>query len=403
MKTPTDRGESTSLMEPLLVGESSRWRPSLHDKALELVAASTRLDQSLPKGSSEGLAELVRSMNCYYSNLIEGHDTHPVDIERALRADYSNEPRKRDLQLEARSHIAVQSWIDAGGLKGRAATADGVSEIHRRFCEDLPESLLTIEDPDTGSRHRVVPGRWRESDVAVGRHYAVSPGAVARCMERFEAVYARLGKLDTILAAAAAHHRLLWIHPFADGNGRVARLMSYAMLRDSIGTSGIWSVARGLARNESAYKDRLEDCDQPRHGDLDGRGALSEEALAGFIDFFLDICVDQVTFMEQLIQPTSFVGRVIRWANAEVAAGRLAARSDRLLEAVIIRGELERGDIENLLGTSERTARRVTSGLLAQGALVSDSPRARLRLGFPVKLAHHWLPGLFPEPLTGRD
>ena len=359
----------------------------LHDKALELVAASTRLDQSLPKGSSAGLAELVRSMNGYSSNLIEGHDAHPVDIERALRADYSNEPRKRDLQLEARSHIAVQSWIDAGGLKGRAATADGVSEIHRRFCEDLPESLLTIEDPDTGSRHRVVPGRWRESDVAVGRHYAVSPGAVARYLERFEAVYARLGKLETILAAAAAHHRLLWIHPFADGNGRVARLMSYAMLQDSMGTSGIWSIARGLARNESASKDRPEDRDQPRHGDLDGRGALSEEALAGFIDFFLDICMDKVTFMERLVQPASFVGRVIRWADAEVAAGRLAARSYRLLEAVMIRGKVERGDVENVLGTSERTARRVTSALLAQGALVSDSPRSRLHLGLPVKLA----------------
>ena len=125
----------------------------------------------------------------------------------------------------------MQAWIDVGGLQGRAATAEGVREIHRRFCEELPESLLAVENPASGSRQRVVPGRWRESDVAVGRHHAVSPGAVARFMERFEAVYARLGKLDTILAAAAAaHHRLLWIHPFADGNGRVARLMSYAML-----------------------------------------------------------------------------------------------------------------------------------------------------------------------------
>lgn len=400
---PIDRGESTSLMEPLLVGESSRWRSRLHDKALELVAASTRLDQSLPQGSAAGLADLVRSMNCYYSNLIEGHDTHPLDIERALRADFSTEPRKRDLQLEARSHIAVQAWIDAGGLAGRAATADGIREIHRRFCGQLPESLLWVENPDSGTRHRVVPGAWREFDVAVGRHRAVSPGAVDRFMERFEAVYARLGKLDTILAAATAHHRLLWIHPFADGNGRVARLMTYAMLKDSLGTSGIWSIARGLARNESAYKDRLEDCDQPRHGDLDGRGSLSEEALAGFINFFLDICLDQVTFMERLVQPMSLVLRVIRWADAEVAAGRLPARSGRLLEAVLIHGEVERGATERLLETSTRTARRVTSALLAQGAVVSESPRSPLRLGFPARLAHHWLPGLFPEPLPEGD
>lgn len=44
-------------------------------------------------------------MNCYYSNLIEGHDTHPTDIERALKNDYSNDPRKRDLQLVAKAHI----------------------------------------------------------------------------------------------------------------------------------------------------------------------------------------------------------------------------------------------------------------------------------------------------------
>ena len=403
MNTPVDRGESTFSMEPLLVGESSAWRSSLHDKALDLVAASTRLDQSLPTAVTRELAHLVRSMNCYYSNLIEGHDTHPVDIERALRADYSAEPRKRDLQLEARSHIAVQSWIDSGGLAGRAATAAGVSEIHRRFCAELPESLLTVENPDTGTRHPVVPGHWREFDVAVGRHHPVSPGAVARFMERFEGVYGRLGKLDTILAAAAAHHRLLWIHPFADGNGRVARLMSYAILQDSLGTIGIWSIARGLARHEPTYKDRLEDCDQPRRGDLDGRGALSEKALAGFVGFFLDTCLDQVTFMERLIQPAAFVGRVVRWAEAEIAAGRLVARSDRLLEALLVRGALDRGDVENVLGTSERTARRVTAALIAQGAVDSDSSRAPLRLGFPVKLAHQWLPGLFPEPAAERD
>jgi Fic family protein len=97
----------------------------------------------------------------------------------------------------------------------------------------------------------------------------VSPGALPRFLDRFETVYGRLGRTDTILAAAAAHHRLLWIHPFLDGNGRVARLMSYAMLLDTLDTGGVWSIARGLARNVTTYRAQLADCDRVRRSDLD--------------------------------------------------------------------------------------------------------------------------------------
>ena len=109
-------------------------------------------------------------------------------------------------------------------------------------------------------------------NVQVGRHVPASPGAVPRFLDRFEAVYGTLGTTDSILASAAAHHRLLWIHPFLDGNGRMARLMSHAMLRDVLDTGGVWSIARGLARNVADYKARLATCDRPRRNDLDGRG-----------------------------------------------------------------------------------------------------------------------------------
>ncbi len=101
-------------MEPLLIGEDSRHRGELTDLAVDLAAKSAGFRRSLPQGLLAALADLVRAMNCYYSNLIEGHDTHPVDIERALKNDYSTDPKKRDLQLEAKAHIAVQRWIDRG-------------------------------------------------------------------------------------------------------------------------------------------------------------------------------------------------------------------------------------------------------------------------------------------------
>src|SRR6266850_7614666 len=140
-----DLGESTTLMEPLLIGETSRHRGALTDMAVDLAQKSAGFRRSLPESLLASLADLVRAMNCYYSNLIEGHDTHPVDIERALKDDYSNDARKRDLQLEAKAHINVQKWIDEGGLRGRALTSEGIREIHRRFGALLPDDLLWVE------------------------------------------------------------------------------------------------------------------------------------------------------------------------------------------------------------------------------------------------------------------
>jgi Fic family protein len=393
----SDRGETLGLMEPLLIGSGSRHRGALTDVAIELAAKSAGFRRSLPEGVLTALADLVRAMNCYYSNLIEGHDTHPVDIERALRHDYSGDAQKRDLQLEARAHILVQRWIDAGGLRGRSTTVEGLCEIHRRFGELLPDALLWVEDPDTHERSQVIPGALRTRDVKVGQHVAVSPGAVPRFLARFQEAYSRLGTTDAILAAAAAHHRLLWVHPFLGGNGRVARLMSHAMLLEALETGALWSVARGLARHVQDYKAHLAQCDLPRRNDLDGRGSLSEEDLAAFTAFFLTICLDQVHFMESLVQPDRLRARILLWAEEEVRLNTLPPHAGTILEALLFRGAVPRGDVAGLLGMGDRQARRIAAALLERGVLVSESPRAPLRLAFPAALASRWMPGLFPE------
>jgi Fic family protein len=216
-------------------------------------------------------------------------------------------------------------------------------------------------------------------------------------MTRFEEAYSNLGKLDSILAIAAAHHRLLWIHPFLDGNGRVVRLMSDAMLREALDTGGIWSIARGLAGNERDYKQHLSDCDIPGKGDLDGWGNLSEAALAEFMKFFLNTCIDQVDFMERLMQPERLRTRIMIWCEEEMRIGTLPERSDKVLDVLIMRGELERGDVAELLGTGERSAQRLTKVLLDQAIIKSQSTRAPFHLAFSAQLASRWMPGLFPD------
>ncbi len=394
--TAIDRGENLSLMEPLLISENSVHRKELTDIAVELVAKSAGFRRSLPLAIQTSLASMVRSMNCYYSNLIEGHNTHPIEIEQALRGQYSTDIKKRNLQQEAKAHIAVQEWIDSGGIKSHIFSLDTLCEIHRRFCYLLPEDLLWVNYSDGKEKMKITPGQLRQCDVIVGNHVAISPGALPRFLSRFESVYDVLGKSEVILALAAIHHRLLWIHPFLDGNGRVARLISHAMTFNILETGGIWSIARGLARHVEKYKGHLAMCDLSRRNDLDGRGNLSEEALADFTRFFLETCIDQINFMERLMQPDLLRTRILLWAREEIELKTLPPQAFSILEAILYRGELSRNEISGILNVTDRHARRLTSVLIEKGILMSDVIKSPLKLAFPAALANRWMPGLFP-------
>jgi Fic family protein len=217
-------------------------------------------------------------------------------------------------------------------------------------------------------------------------------------MDRFEQAYAseRLTKPRQAIAAAAAHHRLLWVHPFLDGNGRVTRLMSHAMLLDLAVASSLWSISRGLARRSTEYKQLLMAADEPRKRDLDGRGALSQSALIDFCQFFLESCLDQVRYMRELLEPSELQRRMELYVRDEEDAERLPKRSFTLLREALLAGELERGRVPRLIDASERTGRRVISALVEKRLLVSESHKASLRLGFPIDVVERWFPRLYP-------
>ena len=205
--------------------------------------------------------------------------------------------------------------------------------MHYEFCRRLPPELLVVRHPSTGRTVEVIPGELRDGEVEVGRHLPPPAEDVPRFLDRIEEAYdpRRLLPTRRLIAVAAVHHRLLWLHPFYDGNGRVARLVAHAMLlRFGVGSS-IWSVARGLARNVERYKTTLMLADETRRGDLDGRGALSETRLREFCEFFLETCIDQVNFMESLLQPSELLRRMKLFVDDEVSAQRLPRGSLALL------------------------------------------------------------------------
>ncbi|MDL2406195.1 Fic family protein [Rhizobium calliandrae] len=381
-------------IEPLLP-DSNR---ELEDVAIELTSAANRFAARLHPIMRASVGNLVRSMNCYYSNLIEGHNTLPIDIDRAMAGEYAQEPEKRNLQLEARAHIEVQQLIDSSEMPFPVLSLDGICWIHGEFCRRLPDELLTVRNPDTGEEIKMVPGQLRTRHVKVGEHIAPEPDMIRPLIGRFVEGYSfkMLSKLQKIIGVGASHHRLAWIHPFFDGNGRVSRLFSHALLRDLGIGSELWSVSRGLARNVSDYKRLLAQADQPRRGDLDGRGNLTEAGLAEFTVFFLTCCLDQVTFMESLLKPDELLNRVEVWCNEEVQMQRLPKGSWVLLREAILAGEFARAQVQGLTGYQERQARTVLSGLLDRGVLVSPSPKGKVRLGFPVEIIERWLPRLYP-------
>ena len=383
-------------MEPLVPAEGAE---ALEDEVLALIAEANRLAGRLHPILRDSVSDLVRSMNCYYSNLIEGHDTHPRDIDRALANDFSSEPKKRELQKEAVAHIHVQKLIDTGKAPDAwPASAAYAAWLHEQFCARLPPEMLWVSNGRTGEKLPVVPGKWRTHDVVVGRHLPPEHADLPRFLTRFDQAYQAptLSKFRKIQAIGAVHHRFLWIHPFLDGNGRVARLMSHALFKQlGVGTS-LWSVARGLARDEARYKALLMRADAPREGDRDGRGALTQRGLIEFCQFFLDRAIDQVRFMSGLLEPEMLLRRMDIHIEEEVRAKRLPRGSFTVLREAVNAGEVERSKIPSLTGYEERAARTVTAALVDRGMMTASSHRAPLRLAFPSEVAERWFPNLYP-------
>ncbi|HMV85166.1 MAG TPA: Fic family protein [Blastocatellia bacterium] len=396
-----------SQMEPLFPARTGE----LEDLARELVATSAQLQGRLAPAVVAELRTLLRVVNSYYSNLIEGHSTHPVEIERAMRNDYSAEQDKRDLQIESRIHIEVQNKI-AEELQTDPQTnvvaAEFLCRLHGEFYDLMPERLRWA----TGAgeeRAWVKAGAIREQYVRVGNHVPPAPEALNGFLQRFEQAFNPSGMhgLRPLIALTAAHHRLTWIHPFLDGNGRVARLFTDAYFqRIKLAGYGLWNVSRGLARRRTDYREFLAAADSPRQGDLDGRGNLSDRMLTDFCRFFLEVCLDQTTYMNGLLALNGLLDRLERYVvlrNSGLVVdvqGKTAAalhpRVAALLKVVATTGEISRGEAFRVIEMSERTGRNILKTLLDEGMLLTRSDKGPVRLGFPAHVAGYWFPQLYP-------
>ncbi|MCF8208812.1 MAG: Fic family protein [Rhodoferax sp.] len=362
-------------------------------QARPVVEDSLRLQACVHPHTLGQVRRLVRSMNSYYSNRIEGQSTHPLHIEQALHAQFSGQPDIAFKQRLAVAHIHAEQALEAAQVsETQALSSATLCMAHRLLYQILPEA-----DRLTDAGAPLAPGKLRQQDVAVYRHQPPTWASVPQFLDRADAVYARAWWLEQLLVVAAcAHHRLTWVHPFLDGNGRACRLQTHLALAQLSG--GLWSVNRGLARQRDAYYQRLSEADMPRHGDLDGRGNLSDKMLRAWCAFFIDICQDQVSFMRQILALDTLNQRMatlIQVRAASLPDYRLQAIAP--LQHVLVTGPLARGAFVQLSGLGERTGRKLLALLLQDGLLQSDTPKGPVGIGLPLDALHILLPNLYPE------
>lgn len=384
----------------------------LLEKVTDLSTGCAKLSTSIGQPSRNALEPLLRAMNSYYTNKIEGQQTYPADLEAAIQKRFSPQHDIHRRQQLAIAHMELETKFEPIAVNSPWAVQFDeawLCRLHGDLYESLPETSRVILDASGQSRGVLQAGALRTIDVTVGTHLAPSPEMLSDLLRHFAFRYGveNYSISRKIIAAGAALHRVSWIHPFPDGNGRISRLQNHLLLSHLRLTNGLWSPMRGLARRQDDYYAALAAADSPRRNDLDGRGNLSSSGLARFVDFWLDVCIDQVSFMTAQLdfgtlehRYSSFAlqivhdfGRVMSSARGAIQAEPLGRALYRLFQL----GRLERGEFKAMLSASDRTASRMVAQLIDWQLLKSQSRTGALEPGLPFFSLRFLFPGLWPE------
>ncbi len=381
----------------------------LQELAAELVKECHTLRGQAGESIVRALRPKLRAMNSYYTNKIEGQHTQPADLERAIQKNFSADAAIAKRQRIAVAHMEVEAELEqtlGNSAPGEIFSPTIVCEIHGLLYRKLPEADRVTDDGEP-----TAPGEYRIKDVKAGQHIAPPWKDVDGLMHSWAARYSKLAGTEALLiGAACSHHRLAWVHPFIDGNGRAARLHTHLLLHAMGLTRGLWSPMRGLARTQEQYYAKLSNADAAQRNSLDGRGPLSQEELVAFATYFLNVCVDQVRFMRERLNLVTLKDRLnlmllsLQEQPWDVRSEKSVVKIDALeaLHYVAMTGPIERARFVKMTGLGVRTGRRVLTSLLDFGVLTETSPRSPVSFGVPLRSLRFLFPNLWPEA-EGND
>jgi len=355
------------------VHELPGW-PALHwsSEALARPLASVRHAQGRHLGRMEGLgfdlrreASLTTLTNdVVKSSAIEGEVLEPDQV---------------------RSSIASRLGLDTAGLPRPAREVDGVVEMMldatQRFDEELTEERLfawhaALFPTGRSSMGSITVGAWRTE--ASGPMQVVS-GPMGRAKVHFEAPHAdRIPAeaaaflhwfngppaIDPVLAAGVTHFWFVTIHPFEDGNGRIARAIGDMALARADGTrERTYSLSTQIEAERNRYYDELE---AAQRSSLD---------ITPWLLWFLD-CLDRA-----IASAESMLERVLRKARiwSTLQARPVHERQRKVLGLLLedFRGKLTTSKYAKLCKCSRDTALRDVQDLVERGVLARNTGGGR--------------------------
>jgi Fic family protein len=389
-------------------------RGELKDMAQEVIIASSTLDGRIAPETAKALGDRLRFLNSYHSNLIEGHKTSVLEIEAALKENFSGDEQKRYAQELCAAHVRTERELMEEVLSNpprNICDFDFVSKIHETFYEQLPAQHQFTHSQGGFTQYSVMPGKMRDTNVSLdGGQTAHGPD-----VKDLPAKYAAFALMynpenfhgdERLLATAASHHRLSWLYPFRDGNGRVLRLFSgFCLAHIGINRSNLWSLSRGFSRDKQLYMINLLSADSPTND----HKHFDQEFFANYCLYFLEVCLDQIRFMDQILGLHRIDARIegfIKDRDATRGALKpLDSRAGKLLKALFLQGAIPRGEARSIMGMenrSERQARRIVSQLVKEELVCSESHRAPLKIAFPTHVLRYYFPDLFDPSVLGE-
>lgn len=378
----------------------SKTTPALEQLALDVASSSAALGRGLHPLILAELERFMEKINSYYTNAMEGNPSKLKDIEAALNKKLAKDQAARNYQLEHLAHISVQeAMFERLRLEPelRVCSEPFLRWLHEQFYLKLPETMRFAKT-ESGRLVPVVPGELRDRGITVGRHDAPQSGAEIRGhLAKFEEFLGpdALAGTRRLFGMAAAHHRLLWIHPFYDGNGRVARLFTSAYgARIGVGEGRLWSVTRAFARDRAAYDGHLAMADLSPRNSLDGRGPLSEEALVEFCGFFLRSCLEQIRFMGEALTLAELERRYRRFVDGLSQEKTISKAGVKVLARLLTRGEVPRSEVPEMCAVKPRRASIIIKELLDSKAARSETAYGALRLNITADMAAVMFPKL---------